>query len=123
MGRQRINDQDVEIVVVAADGITDAAAVLTESEVATVGAVDTTLQANEQFKSDYPDAHLEHIESMRGVDEHRHGRYYLRYRHTAGATEFWGHVAKAATFDFKKGIVGVQMPGPATQAKNPKSRA
>jgi hypothetical protein len=58
---------------------------------------------------------------MRRVDEHRHGRYYLRYRHAAGAAEFWGHVAKALTVDFKKGIVGVPLPRPLAQANQPKA--
>ena len=120
MGRQRINSEEVEVVVIAPDGTADGGAVLTEREVATVGAVDATLRADEQFKSAYADAQLEHVESMRGIDEHRHGRYYLRYRYAAGVTEFWGHVAKAATLDFKKGIVRVEMPGPTSRAKNPK---
>ena len=121
MGRQRINSEDVEVVVVAADGTTDPQAVLTEREVATVGAVDATLQAAEQFTAAYPQARLEHVESMRGVEEHRHGRYYLRYRHATGVTEFWGYVAKVTTLDFKKGLVGVQISGPAPPAKNSKS--
>jgi hypothetical protein len=121
MGRQRINSEDVEVVVVAADGTTDPQVVLTEREVATVGAVDATLQAAEQFEAAYPHARLEHVESMRGVEEHRHGRYYLRYRYATGVTEFWGYVAKATTLDFKKGLVGVQIPGAASQAKNSKA--
>jgi hypothetical protein len=108
MGRQRINSEDVEVVVVAADGTTDPQVVLTEREVATVGAVDATLQAAEQFEAAYPHARLEHVESMRGVEEHRHGRYYLRYHWAQGNTEFWGYLSpKQPTFDFKKGVVGV----------------
>jgi len=45
---------------------------------------------------------------MRGVDEHRQGRYYLRYRSAGGVTEFWGHLSHdQPKFDFKKGVVGV----------------
>lgn len=47
---------------------------------------------------------------MRGVDEKRNGRYYLRYRYAGGVTEFWGHVGKEPKLDFKKGSVGVVRP-------------
>jgi hypothetical protein len=68
------------------------------------------LQGKAEFKSDYPGARLERVESMRGMDKHRQGRYYLRYRHASGVTEFWGHLAHEPKFDFKKGIVGVTLP-------------
>ena len=51
-------------------------------------AVDTFLQANDQFKAAYPGTQLERVESNRGVEEKRHGRFYLRYRYTGGVTEF-----------------------------------
>ena len=111
MNRQTINGTSVEVVIIAADGTTDAMATLLPGELATVEAVATVLQANDQFKTAYPDARLERVESNRGVDEHRQGRYYLRYRHPAGVTEFWGHVSRKPTFDFKKGVVGVVTPG------------
>lgn len=44
---------------------------------------------------------------MRGIEEKRNGRYYLRYRYAGGVTEFWGHVSRDLKIDFKKGIVGV----------------
>jgi hypothetical protein len=81
----------------------------TPREVATVEAVDATLKHNAEFTAAYPGARLGCIDSMRGVNEHRHGRYYLRYQHAGGMAEFWGHVAKTPTFDFKKGVVGVPM--------------
>ena len=55
----------------------------------------------------YPQAVLEQVESMRGIEEKRNGRYYLRYRYFGGATEFLGHVNRDLKIDFKKGIVGV----------------
>ena len=90
-------------------------AVLAAREVATVEAVDITLQAETQFTTTYPNAHLVRVESNRGINEHRQGRYYLRYQHAGGTAEFWGHVAKTTSVDFKKGVVGVplaQTPSP-----------
>jgi hypothetical protein len=111
MGRQRINNEDVEVGVLAPDGTTDTEASLTEREVATIAAVDASVRANAQFQAAYPGAHLERVESMRGIDEHRNGRYYLRYRYGSSAAEFWGHLAKVPKLDFKKGLVGVTLPG------------
>ncbi len=110
MTHQPINGHDVDVVVIAADGKPDPQALLDAREVATIAAVDTTLHANAQFKSTYPGAQLVRVESNRGVNEHRQGRYYLRYQHTGGTAEFWGHVAKTASVDFKKGVVGVPLP-------------
>ena len=107
MSTQVINDTDVEVTIIAADGTSDTAAALLPREVATVKAVDTVLQANEEFTAAYPGARLERVESNRGIDEKRHGRFYLRYRYTGGVTEFWVHVSREPRFDFKKGIVGV----------------
>ena len=50
------------------------------------------------------------VESMRGVEEHRNGRYYLRYRYGTRAAGFWGHVAKVPKRDFTNGLVGVKLP-------------
>ena len=110
MARQSINGQEVEVVIIAADGKTDFQAMLTEREVATVGAVDTLLRADTQFTTAYPAAQLVHVESNRGVNEHRQGRYYVRYQYDKGTAEFWGHVAKTPSLDFKKGVVGVPLP-------------
>jgi hypothetical protein len=107
MSQQPINGEPVEVVVVAADG-TSSDAPLTPREVWTLGAVDTVLQTNGEFMAAYPGAKLVRVDAMRGVEEHRNGRYYLRYRWQQGMAEFWGHVSrKTATFDFKKGVVGV----------------
>lgn len=110
MTTQTLNNATIEIVVIAADGKTDPAAALDAREAATVAAVDAALRADADFQAAYPGAVLERIDSMRGVDEKRNGRYYLRYRYAGGVTEFWGHVGKQPKIDFKKGIVGVVMP-------------
>lgn len=110
MTNQTINGVEVEIVVIAADGKIEADALLTAREAATVAAVDAALRADAAFQAAYPDAALVRVDSMRGVDEQRNGRYYLRYRHAGGVTEFWGHVGKQPKLDFKKGIVGVVLP-------------
>jgi len=47
------------------------------------------------------------VESNRGVQENRQGRYYLRYHHDGGTTEFWGHLSAKPKFDFRKGIIGI----------------
>jgi hypothetical protein len=108
MSMQLINDLPVEVIIIAADGTSDTAAALLPRELATVQAVDAFLRANEEFRTAYPEARLERVESMRGVDEHRQGRYYLRYCYAGGVTEFWGHVSRGRPkFDFKKGIVGI----------------
>ena len=108
--RGGINGHKVEVVIITVDGMTDPQAVLTEREVKTIEAVDTLLRAEAQFTTSYPAARLVRVESIRGVNEHRQERYCLRYRHAGGMAEFWGHVAKTPTFDFKEGVVGVPMP-------------
>ncbi len=55
-----------------------------------------------EFKSAYPGARLERVESMRGMDKHRQGRYYLRYRHASGVTEFWGTLPTSQSLISKK---------------------
>jgi len=114
MAQQSINGHEVEMVVIAVDGRTDPQATLTQREIATVEAVDATLKSTAEFTAAYPDARLARVDANRGVNERRHGRYYLRYQHAGGMTEFWGHVAKTPTVDFKKGVVGVPMPGPSS---------
>ncbi len=106
---QTINGALVEVVIIAADGQTLADAQLDPRETATVEAVDVALRATESFRTAYPQAALVRVESMRGVDEKRNGRYYLRYQHSGGTAEFWGHVTKQLKIDFKKGIIGVAL--------------
>ena len=110
MAQQSLNGHEVDVVVIAANGTSDPQATLSPREVATVEAVDATLKHKAEFTAAYPEARLTRVDSNRGVNENRHGRYYLRYQHAGGTTEWWGHVAKTPTFDFKKGVVGVPMP-------------
>jgi ABC-type Zn uptake system ZnuABC Zn-binding protein ZnuA len=101
MSKQTINGDEVEVKVFAPDGTMEASAALTERELATVQAADAALKTNPEFQAAYPDARLEGVESMRGMDEHQEGRYYLRYHSASGATEFWGHVSRKPKIDFK----------------------
>ena len=110
MSKQTINGDEVEVKVFAPDGTMESSAALTERELATVQAADAALKANSEFQAAYPGARLERVESMRGMDEHQEGRYYLRYQYASGATEFWGHVSRKPKLDFKKGRVGVVVP-------------
>ena len=106
MSQQTINSQAVEVVIIAADGTT-LEETLTPRETWTVQAVDAFLKGNAEFQAAYPGARLERVESNRGIQENRQGRYYLRYRHAGGVTEFWGYLSTKPKFDFKKGVVGV----------------
>ncbi|MFO1419521.1 MAG: hypothetical protein U1F59_00880 [Candidatus Competibacteraceae bacterium] len=112
MTTQTINSATVEIILIAADGKTVPEGVLDDRETATVETVDQALRTTESFQTAYPQAVLERVESMRGVDEKRNGRYYLRYRYAGGVTEFWGHIGRELKIDFKKGVVGVVLPAP-----------
>jgi hypothetical protein len=107
MGKQTINGEAVEVVIISPAGTPDASVTLTPRELTTVQAVDAALQAHPEFQAACPDARLTRIESMRGVDERRQGRYYLTYHHASGTAEFWGHVSRKSKVDFKKGVVGV----------------
>ena len=107
MSRETINGQSVEVVVIGPDG-KPVETPLTPRERWTVEAVDRAVRTNTAVQQAYPEAALQRVDSTRGVPEHRHGRYYLRYQWAKGVTEFWGYLSpKQPTFDFKKGIVGV----------------
>ena len=81
---------------------------LTPRERWTVEAVDRAVRTNAAAQRAYPEAALQRVDSMRGISEHRHGRYYLRCHWAKGTTEFWGYLSpKQPTFNFKKGVVGV----------------
>ena len=115
MSQQTINGQIVEVVIIAADGTT-LEETLTPRETWTVQAVDVFLKGNAEFQAAYQGAKLERVESDRGVQENRQGRYYLRYHHDSGVTEFWGYLSAKPKFDFKKGVVGI-VAAPNTPAK------
>ena len=118
MSKQTINGDEVEVRVFAPDGTMETSAALTERELATVQAVDAALKDNPEFQAAYPGARLEWVESMRGMDEHREGRYYLRYHSASGATEFWGHVSRKSKVDFKKGRGELWSPVPPEGSKD-----
>ena len=115
MSQQSINDQAVEVAILGADGTT-LNETLTPREAWTVQAVDAFLKGNAEFQATYPGATLVRVDSNRGVQENRQGRYYLRYQYDHGATEFWGHLSPKPKFDFRKGIVGI-VATPDTPAK------
>src|SRR5512147_1464722 len=106
MSQQTLNNQTVEVAIIAADGATRNEP-LTPREAWTVAAVDAFLKGNAEFQAAYPGARLAQVESNRGVQENRQGRYYLRYQYDHGTTEFWGHLSIKPKFDFRKGIVGI----------------
>ena len=106
MSQQTLNDQTVEVAIIATDGTT-LNETLTPREQWTVQAVDAFLKSNAEFQAAYPGAQLTRVESNRGVAENRQGRYYLRYQYDHGATEFWGYLSAKPKFDFRKGIVGM----------------
>lgn len=106
MSQQIINDQAVEVAILRADGTT-LNETLTPRKAWTVQTVDAFLKGNAEFQAAYPGARLTRVESNQGLDEHRQGRYYLRYHHEHGATEFWGYLSTQPKFNFKKGVVGV----------------
>ena len=58
MTTQTLRGLPVEIIVINAEGRTDADAILNPREVATVEAVDAVLQATQSFQTSYPQACL-----------------------------------------------------------------
>jgi hypothetical protein len=107
MSCDTLNGQTVDVIAIGPDGKT-VDTPLTPRERWTVEAVDRVIRDNAAAQHAYPEATLQRVDSMRGVSEHRHGRYYLRYHWAQGSTEFFGYLSpKQPTFDFKKGIVGV----------------
>lgn len=86
----------------------EASDALRPDEIVVIQAADRLLKGDPQFKASYPSAILERIESYRGVGDTEHGRYYLRYQPASGAaTEFWAHVGKTTSINFKSGSVSV----------------
>jgi hypothetical protein len=107
MSRDTINGQSVEVVVIGLDGKT-VDTPLTPRERWTAEAVDQAIRTNAAVQAAYPEAVLQRVDSMRGIQEHRHGRYYLRYHWAKGVAEFWGYLSpKQPAFDLKRRIVGV----------------
>ena len=106
-----INGQQVETLVNNADG-TPGGNDFTPQELAVVTAADTALHQDANFQNAYPGARLSRVESNRGVEDHRDGRFSLRYDVPGQVPqEFWAHVAKEGHVNLKTGVVGVALPG------------
>ena len=107
MKRQLPNSQDeIDILIIAEDG-TSLNQDLLPDEVVTFEGLDRTLKSNPEFQAAYPNAKLIRIDSNRGIKEDEAGRYYLRYQHDKGITEFWGHHASITYIDCDQGLVGI----------------
>ena len=107
MKRQLPNGQDeIDILIIAEDG-TSLNLDLLPDEVVTFEGLDRTLKSNPEFQAAYPNAKLIRIDSNRGIKEDEAGRYYLRYQHDKGITEFWGHHASITYIDCDQGLVGI----------------
>lgn len=133
---ERINGQDAEIHVFDREG-RPVAEGLTPREVLALVLIDSALKAYRQFRTEHPGATLEQAHSMRGVDEHCEGRYYLRYRSAEGMIEFRGHTAERDAVNYRKATVSVALPdrrkqlellksatkAPASKKQNKKSAA
>jgi hypothetical protein len=111
MKSQQINGQDeIELQIIAEDGTTLTTDLLPD-EVVTFENLDRTLKASPKFQSAYPNAKLTRIDLNRGIQDSEAGRYYLRYQHDTGITEFWGHHANTTYVDCEQGLVGITSSG------------
>jgi hypothetical protein len=99
-----INGQSIDMAVIAQDGSEGGQP--TDHELSVVAAIDSRLQADEQFQAAYPNTKLERVESMRGIPDDQEGRFYFRYQE---GIEFWGHIGKNQHLNFKKGIICVSL--------------
>lgn len=100
-----INGQTVDLEIIESDGSSGASPRPTELELIT--ALDAYLRSRPAFADAYPGAHLTRVDSNRILQDTDEGRFYLRYRHQAGDTEFWGHRSETSALDVERGIVSV----------------
>ena len=100
-----INDQQVDVEIIETDGSSGTA--LEQAELSLITAIDAHLREHPDFAKAYPGAQLTRVESNRMLQDSEEGRFYFRYRHDGGETEFWGHLAMAPALDFERGIVTV----------------
>lgn len=112
MRTQRINEQEVQTVVITPAG-SESAERLTPQEVRVIEELDKALRSNLEFQRAYPGAKLTRVDSMRALADHQPGRYYLRYENRETTTEFWGYLSPHPRLDFKQGLVGVSLPSDA----------
>jgi len=110
MTKATINGQTVDVEIVEADGSSGAS--LTQAELALIAALDGYLRKHPAFAEAYPGAHLTRVDSNRILQDTDEGRFYLRYDHRGGDTEFWGHLAEESVLDFERGIAAVHIDRP-----------
>ena len=107
MKRQLPNGQnEIDVQIIAEDG-TSLNQDLLPTEAIFFESLDRALKANPEFQAAYPNAKLIRIDSNRGIRESEAGRYYLRYQHDKGITEFWGHHASSTYVDCDQGLLGI----------------
>ena len=106
MQQDKINDQDIDVVVIGADGA-ELQDKLQPDERDWLSRIDAALQSDPQFKATYPAARLMRIDSNRGLTDRDEGRFYLRYQSSSGMAEFWGNVGDTVRVDVDQGIVVV----------------
>ncbi|HKI58244.1 MAG TPA: hypothetical protein VKA00_03365 [Trueperaceae bacterium] len=104
-----VNGERVDVTIIEADGSSGAS--LTQAERAHVAALDAYLRTQPAFEDAYPGAHLTRVDSNRMIRDGEEGRFYLRYHHERGDTEFWGHLAETPYLDFERGVVAVNASG------------
>jgi hypothetical protein len=102
-----INGQnEIDVQIIAEDG-TSLNQQLLPNEAIFIESLDRTLKSNQEFQAAYPNAKLIRIDSNRGIKEDEAGRFYLRYQHDKGITEFWGHHVSSTYVDCDQGLVGI----------------
>ncbi len=107
MSTLMLNGKEVEVVVIAANGITDETASLTNLEQTMILAIDAALKADAEFLHMFQEAQLVRVDSILGLKDTEKGRFYLRYKHSKGMTEYFGNVGKKLKINNKRGVVTV----------------
>lgn len=111
MRHETINGQDIEFVIIAADGI-EVVEDLQQGERELLAKIDAALHAEARFAKSCPEARLVRIDSNRGLGDRDECRFYLRYQHSGKGSfaEYWGHVGDVAHLDMRRGIISVVIP-------------
>jgi len=104
--RFQTGQDEVDVQVISEDG-TSLEEDLFPDEIVAFENIDLTLKANLQFQAAFPNGKLFRIDSNRGIKQDEAGRYYLRYQHDKGITEFWGHHTEKPYVDCAQGLVGI----------------
>ena len=108
--------ENVKTIVIGADG-ERLGETLNAREMAMLETVDAALRSITEFQIEFPDAILEQVESMRGIQDFEDGRFYLRYKtaHNPLPIEFWGCLAKTPSVDWASGYIRVSQENIAAQ--------